>query len=80
MTHPTRIALLDLDGTLTESHMGIQESAKIAYRHFNKRFPAQTEFDTFIGPPLYEIFTARHIRHRLLKIRTKEANCCPECS
>lgn len=56
MTHPTRIALLDLDGTLTESHMGIQESAKIAYRHFNKMFPAQTEFDTFIGPPLYDSF------------------------
>lgn len=51
--------LFDLDGTLTDSGLGIMNCAKLALTHYGIPIPSDEEMRTFVGPPLHESF----IRH-----------------
>ena len=57
MEHPTKVVLLDLDGTLTKSDSGILSSAIRTYKKLGKPVPTDEELSTFVGPPLSESFT-----------------------
>lgn len=57
MEHPTKVVLLDLDGTLTKSDSGILSSAIRTYRLLGRPVPTDAELGTFVGPPLVESFT-----------------------
>lgn len=48
--------LFDLDGTLTDSHEGIVNSVKHAYRAMGIPIPPDDELLSFIGPPLIDSF------------------------
>ena len=48
--------LFDLDGTLTESGIGITKSAAYAYEKLGLPVPSQAELDRFVGPPLVAAF------------------------
>jgi len=48
--------LFDLDGTLTDSGMGIMNCAELALRHFGLPVPEREEMRTFVGPPLDHTF------------------------
>ena len=48
--------LFDLDGTLTESGLGITRSAAYAYEKLGIPVPAQEVLDRFVGPPLVASF------------------------
>ncbi len=47
--------LFDLDGTLTDSSLGIITCAKLALDHYNIEVPME-QMKTFIGPPLRDTF------------------------
>lgn len=49
-----RIVLLDLDGTLTQSHPGILASVKHACEVLKFPIPSDEELGRFIGPPIVE--------------------------
>lgn len=48
--------LLDLDGTLTESGIGITRSIAHALTEMGRPVPGQAELDNCIGPSLWEVF------------------------
>jgi len=48
--------LFDLDGTLTESGIGITRSVAYAFEKMGRPVPEQTVLDTFVGPPLVSSF------------------------
>ena len=48
--------LFDLDGTLTDSGVGIMNCAVYALSHFGIPAPTEAELRTFVGPPLTETF------------------------
>lgn len=54
MTAGRNIVLLDLDGTLTQSHPGILASVKYACRVLHLPVPSDKELGSFIGPPIIE--------------------------
>lgn len=57
MKHPSRVVLLDLDGTLTKSDSGILAAAVRTYKLLGRPVPTNEELSTFVGPPLIESFT-----------------------
>lgn len=57
MEHPTKVVLLDLDGTLTKSDSGILSSAIRTYKELGRPVPTDEELGTFVGPPLSESFS-----------------------
>lgn len=46
------LALLDLDGTLTDSYPGIAASARVAFRALDLPVPDDVALRRFVGPPL----------------------------
>lgn len=50
------VALFDLDGTLTDSKIGITKSVQYALSKFNIREDNLDNLESFIGPPLSESF------------------------
>ena len=48
--------LFDLDGTLTDSGLGIMNCARLALEHYNLPIPSEAEMRTFVGPPLHDSF------------------------
>ena len=48
--------LFDLDGTLTDSSLGITKCAQLALHHFGIEVEDLKELNVFIGPPLRETF------------------------
>ncbi len=55
---PSKVVLLDLDGTLTKSDEGIFASVRETYSQLNREVPPQSTLDKFIGPPLFDSFKA----------------------
>lgn len=53
--------LFDLDGTISESAMGIRESLEKAILSLNKPLPDLDDYTLYIGPPLIDTF--RNICH-----------------
>lgn len=51
--------LFDLDGTLTDSGLGIMNCARLALTHYGIPVPSDEQMRSFVGPPLHESF----IRH-----------------
>lgn len=68
-SHPTNVVLIDLDGTMTKSDIGILECARHAYRTLGRPVPSQSELSTFVGPPLFDSFAA----HGLTREEAMEA-------
>ena len=52
--------LFDLDGTLTESGIGIKRCVQYALEHFNINENNDDKLRLFIGPPLFDSFTKRY--------------------
>lgn len=52
--NPLRVVLLDLDGTINQSHAGIIASAKQAMRDVNFPIPDEDEMMRFVGPSILE--------------------------
>ena len=50
------VVLFDLDGTLTDSKIGITKSVQYALSKFNIREDNLDSLESFIGPPLFESF------------------------
>ena len=50
------IVLFDLDGTLTESGIGITRSVAHSLRKFGIEEPDQAKLDRFVGPPLIDSY------------------------
>ena len=50
------IILFDLDGTLTDSGIGITNSVRYALNRYNIQVEDNAELERFIGPPLNESF------------------------
>ena len=50
------LALFDLDGTLTDSGIGIVNSVSFALTHFGIRVNDSRELNRFVGPPLWNSF------------------------
>lgn len=48
--------IFDLDGTITDSGMGIMNSVKYALKKCGMEIPGEEELRAFIGPPLHEQF------------------------
>lgn len=51
-----KCVLLDLDGTITDSSLGITRSAEYALNKFNIKVDDLNELNKFIGPPLRDSF------------------------
>jgi len=51
-----KVVLLDLDGTLTQSHMGIIACAKRAMSDLGMQIPDDEEMMRFVGPSILESF------------------------
>lgn len=60
-THPRRIVLLDLDGTLTDSAPGIIASVTKTYETMGLTVPDDAELHRFIGPAIVESFRRNHM-------------------
>lgn len=54
---PFDLVLFDLDGTLTDSQLGITRSAQHALAHFGVEIADPGELTAFVGPPLHETFS-----------------------
>lgn len=54
---PFDLVLFDLDGTLTDSQLGITRSAQHALAHFGVTIADPAELTSFVGPPLHETFS-----------------------
>ena len=48
--------LFDLDGTLTNSGLGIRKSVRIALKHFDIEENDTVKLNRFVGPPLFKSF------------------------
>ncbi len=55
---PTDAILFDLDGTLTDSGRGIQNSVRYALSKMGRPIPPVSVLRKFVGPPLTEAFAA----------------------
>ena len=53
-----KIAIFDLDGTITDSGSGIINSIRYALEKYGLPVPEEKVLRTFIGPPLKEQFQA----------------------
>ncbi len=53
---PAPLALLDLDGTLTDSYPGIAASARVAFTALDLPVPDDVALRRFVGPPLPQSF------------------------
>lgn len=51
-----KYALFDLDGTISESALGIRESLEQAIAKLNKPLPDLDDYTLYIGPPLLDTF------------------------
>jgi phosphoglycolate phosphatase len=58
---PYHLALLDLDGTLTDSAPGILSSVRHAYATLGIEAPADDTLRRFVGPPLAETFALHSV-------------------
>lgn len=56
MKNNFKYILFDLDGTLTDSGLGIINSVKYALKHFNIEAESDEELRKFVGPPLRESY------------------------
>ena len=64
--------LFDLDGTLTDSGLGIMNCAKVALTHFGLPIPNEDEMRKFVGPPLKRLLPqARCSRGQDLRSRIR---------
>jgi len=54
--YPYDLVIFDLDGTLTDSHLGITRSVQHALAHFGIAIENLGDLTHFIGPPLRESF------------------------
>ena len=61
--------LFDLDGTITDSGVGIMNCAALALEHFGIPVPEGSVMREFVGPPLDEMF----IKHGVPADKTDEA-------
>ncbi|MBT1161674.1 MULTISPECIES: HAD hydrolase-like protein [Bifidobacterium] len=59
--HPLNVVLLDLDGTLTQSHFGIIACVVKAFEALGLPVPDDAELHRFIGPAIIESFKRNHI-------------------
>lgn len=59
--HPMNVVLLDLDGTLTQSHFGIIACVVKAFEGLGLPVPDDEELHRFIGPAIIESFKRNHI-------------------
>ena len=48
--------IFDLDGTLTDSGLGITNSVAYVMRRYGLEVPERKELDRFVGPPLIKSF------------------------
>lgn len=55
--YPYDLIVFDLDGTLTDSHLGITRSVQHALSHFGIPVENLSDLTHFIGPPLGDSFT-----------------------
>jgi phosphoglycolate phosphatase len=62
-----RLALLDLDGTLTDSAPAITASVRAAYAAMGIPTPDAATLRTFIGPPIWDNFTAHGVPPELVE-------------
>ncbi|EPI49473.1 HAD hydrolase-like protein [Gardnerella vaginalis] len=60
-----KVVLLDLDGTLTQSHAGIIACAKKAMSDLGMQIPDDTEMLRFVGPSILESFQRNHMPKEL---------------
>ncbi len=60
-----KVVLLDLDGTITQSHEGIIACAKKAMQELNMQIPDDAEMHRFIGPSILESFQRNHMPENL---------------
>lgn len=61
LTHPQRVVLLDLDGTLTKSDPGIIACVIKAFEAVDVPVPDAAELQRFIGPAIFESMKRNHI-------------------
>lgn len=59
------VVLLDLDGTLTKSDVGIIACAKLALQELNQPIPDDAEMQRFIGPSIVESFQRNSVPESL---------------
>lgn len=59
--HPMRVVLLDLDGTLTQSHPGIIACVAKTFEELGRPVPDHAELMRFIGPAIVESFARNGI-------------------
>jgi len=52
-----KVVVFDLDGTLTDSKVGIANSIRYAFRRLSIKEPNNDEVLSFLGPPLHESFS-----------------------
>ncbi|MGW6131272.1 HAD hydrolase-like protein [Cellulomonas sp. NPDC055163] len=62
-----RLALLDLDGTLTDSAPAITASVRAAYAAMGVPAPDDATLRTFVGPPIWDNFTAHGVPPELVE-------------
>lgn len=65
-TQPRKVVLLDLDGTLTQSHFGIIACATKAFEELGLPVPDDAEMHRFIGPAIIESFKRNHMPDDML--------------
>jgi phosphoglycolate phosphatase len=62
-----RLALLDLDGTLTDSAPAITASVRAAYAAMGVPAPDAATLRTFVGPPIWDNFRAHGVPPELVE-------------
>ena len=60
-THPRKIVLLDLDGTLTDSAPGIIASVRKTFEALGMAVPDEAELHRFVGPAIIESLQRNHV-------------------
>lgn len=48
--------LFDLDGTISESAMGVRKSIEYTLKKFGKDIPDLSDYTVYVGPPIYDTF------------------------
>lgn len=51
-----KYVLFDLDGTISESALGVRKSIEYTINKFNKTMPDLDDYTLYIGPPIYDTF------------------------
>lgn len=51
-----KYVLFDLDGTISESALGVRKSIEYTINKFNKTMPDLEDYTLYIGPPIYDTF------------------------